>query len=93
MDSNDLLGTKPAWEVSSVTPKKDYSLHIHFADGSEKVYNALPLLEKPIYAPLKDLSFFMEAKVMYGTVVWDDDVDIAPEHLYECSQTASIKKE
>ena len=21
----------------------------------------------------------------YGTVIWSDDVDIAPEHLYECS--------
>ncbi|MDO5327119.1 MAG: hypothetical protein Q4G00_10425 [Clostridia bacterium] len=27
----------------------------------------------------------MQAKAAFGTVVWSDDVDIAPEHLYECS--------
>ena len=25
----------------------------------------------------------MQAKVLYGTVVWPDNSDIAPEHLYE----------
>ena len=34
----------------------------------------------------KNLSFFLCAKAECGTVVWDDDVDIAPEHLYECSK-------
>ncbi len=28
---------------------------------------------------------FLTAKADCGTVVWDDDIDIAPEHLYESS--------
>lgn len=51
----------------------------------KKLYNALPLLEKSIYFPLKNIGFFMSAKAECGTVVWNDDVDIAPKHLYEMS--------
>ena len=51
----------------------------------KKLYNALPLLGKSIYFPLKNIGFFMSAKAECGTVVWNDDVDIAPEHLYEMS--------
>lgn len=51
----------------------------------KKVYDARPLLDKAIYAQLNSLNFFLKAKADCGTVVWNDDVDIAPEHLYECS--------
>ena len=76
----------PVWVVKEVQPKEDYTLLLTFADGSAKVYNVRPLLEKAIYAPLKNPAFFLRAKVECGTVVWNDDVDIAPEHLYECSE-------
>jgi hypothetical protein len=76
----------PVWVVREVSARKDYTLLITFADGSIKCYDARPLLEKPIYAPLKNLSFFLSARAECGTVVWSDDVDISPEHLYECSQ-------
>ena len=46
---------------------------------------ALPLLDKPLFSKLKSLPFFLHAKAEDGTVVWPDDIDIAPEHLYECS--------
>lgn len=78
----------PKWVVEKVTPRSDYTLHLTFADGTEKIYNARPLLDKPIYAPLKSLPFFMMAKAECGTVVWNDDIDIAPEHLYESSKLA-----
>ena len=29
---------------------------------------------------------------MYGTVIWNDDVDIAPEYLYECSTPVEVEK-
>ena len=75
----------PVWVVKEVQPREDYTLLLTFADGTEKLYNARPLLEKAIYAQLKNISFFLDAKAEYGTVVWNDDIDIAPEHLYECS--------
>ena len=76
----------PNWVVVHVHPEADYKLHLIFADGKKKVYDARPLLEKPIYEKLKNVNFFLGAKAECGTVVWDDEVDIAPEHLYECSQ-------
>ena len=75
----------PVWVVEKVMPQPDYTLLLTFADGEQKRYDARPLLEKAIYAPLRSLPFFLTARADCGTVVWNDDVDIAPEHLYECS--------
>ncbi len=77
----------PEWVVKNVKANDDYTLLITFADGERKIYDARPLLKKPIYASLKNLPFFLSAKAEYDTVVWSDDVDIAPEHLYECSRS------
>ena len=51
----------PVWIVRSVVPSPDYTLHLQFADGTRKVYDARPLLEKPIYASLKSLPLFLWA--------------------------------
>lgn len=75
----------PNWVVKEVLPKDDYTLFLTFADGTKKIYDARPLLEKQIYSKLNNLKFFMSAKPECGTVVWNDDIDIAPEHLYEHS--------
>lgn len=76
----------PIWIVKEVQPKEDYTLHLTFADGTKKIYNAYPLLEKAIYSQLKNLAFFLGARIECGTVVRSDDIDIAPEHLYEYSK-------
>ena len=76
----------PAWVVKEVQPKQDYTLLLTFADGTRKIYDARTLLNKPIYSQLKNITFFLRAKAEYGTVIWNDDIDIAPEHLYECSK-------
>lgn len=76
----------PAWVVKDVQPKEDYTMLLTFADGTRKIYDASPLLEKSIYAPLRNLSFFLQAQVDGASVSWSDEIDIAPEHLYECSR-------
>lgn len=73
------------WRVITVTPRKNYSLLLHFADGSNRIYNAMPLLDTTRYAPLARPDIFMTAKAERDTVVWKDDLSIAPEHLYASS--------
>lgn len=80
------MANNPVWVVKEVTARDDYTLLITFADGQKRRYNARPLLEQPVYSPLKNLEFFMSAKADGDTVTWNDDIDIAPEHLYERSQ-------
>ena len=80
-------GNPMEWVVTDVRPQSDYSMIITFINGEKRIYDAAPLLNKPIYAPLKNLHFFLQAKVEGDTVVWSDEIDIAPEHLYECSKT------
>lgn len=75
----------PVWVVKDVKAQSDYTLILTFSGGEKRIYNARPLLEKPIYAELKNIAFFLSAKVDGDTVIWNEDVDIAPEHLYEHS--------
>ena len=77
--------SKPAWSVTDVEPRRDYSMLLTFASGEKRLYDASALLKKKICYKLKDVNFFMQARAAYGTVVWSDDIDIAPEHLYACS--------
>ena len=83
---------QPAWIVEDVEGRHDYTLLITFTGGARRVYDARPLLDKEIFAPLRSLPFFLRAKAAYGTVIWSDDVDIAPEHLYENSIPVEMDK-
>ncbi|MBP5233609.1 MAG: DUF2442 domain-containing protein [Planctomycetes bacterium] len=74
---------KPEWVVTAVKPNQnDYTLLVTFVGGVKKIFDVKPLLNLPILAKLKSPGFFMRAQALHGTVVWDDDTDIAPEHLF-----------
>lgn len=75
--------TQPRWVVLEATPHDDLTLALSFADGKRGIFNMLPLIKDPYYAPLANLPLFMTARAKYGTVIWDGDRDIAPELLYE----------
>lgn len=75
----------PKWIVTDVKASNNYELHLSFANGKKGAFNFLSELQKPIYQRLKDLDFFLTAHVEDGTVVWNEELDIAPEYLYENS--------
>lgn len=68
--------------VVSVKPIDNYKLIVGFTTGEKKLYDVSPLLAYPIFAELKNESFFKTAKVDYGTVIWSDDIDLCPDSLY-----------
>ncbi len=75
----------PIWGVKEAEAQKDFTLLLTFVNGEKRLYNAQPLLDKSIYEPLKNPYFFMRAHIAGDSVAWNDEIDIASEHLYECS--------
>ena len=68
--------------VETVTAVNDYQLIIRFTNAEEKVFDMKPYLDKGVFKALRDDFFFRKAHVSWGTVVWDDDVDMSPDTLY-----------
>lgn len=60
----------------------DYKLLITFSNGEKKLYNAQDDIHQGVLTKLQNKSFFAQAKIARGSVVWDDEIDIAPETLY-----------
>lgn len=87
---NDYLcdtGT-PVFGVDKVAPSEDYQLRLRFNNGESRVFDARQLFNKPIFTPLKDKRLFLKAHTDGVAVIWNDDIDIAPEYLYENSEPA-----
>lgn len=61
----------------------DFRIKLWFADGKSGVVDFKPLLSKKLYAPLNDPSLFAKYHIFCGGLVWNDDIDICPEWLYD----------
>jgi hypothetical protein len=72
---------------------RDYKVMVEFEDGHSGIVDFAPYIQKGgVFAQFSDLSFFKRFSVSkaLGTIVWDEQIDIAPETLYEqCEPYAS----
>jgi hypothetical protein len=70
--------------VVSVRHAGDYKLHLRFSDGVEGVVDLRDHLHGPAFEPLRDTSVFARVYLQNGyTVAWPNDLDFAPEFLYD----------
>lgn len=79
-------------KVVQVVPMRNYSVYVYFEDGKIVCYDMLPMIEKEVFGPLKDITVFMGAcTVLNDTLAWDllgnrdgsSCLDIDPDTLYE----------
>ncbi len=68
--------------VTDVKPVGDYKLRVCFDDGLSGVLDFSTLLTGRVFSVLKEADLFRPARVCYGTIVWDGDIDMAPEYLH-----------
>ena len=62
----------------------DYKLLLTFSTQEQKIYDVSPLLELPVFQPLKDIQTFNNFQIDFDTVTWcNGDIDIVPETLYQ----------
>jgi hypothetical protein len=69
-------------KITAVTANDDFSLDLQFNDGSVKRFNVKPYLDFEVFRELKDLNYFKQVDVAFGTVQWPNEQDISPETLY-----------
>lgn len=56
-----------------------------FSTGEKRVFDA-SILSGSAFEPLKDDSVFRDFRIVHGAVTWmDEDIDCAPEYMYEHS--------
>lgn len=77
-------------KVNSVSPLKNYTLSVHFWDGTTKTYDVKPWFRsQPVFEKLKKDGLFNSVKVDgagYG-VSWNDEIDLSCDELWEGGTT------
>ena len=70
------------------------SLAVTFSDGSVHEYDMASMFCKyPEFEALKDRSLFLSGKLYRYLIVWNDDLDIETEAIYEDGKVIEIKKD
>jgi len=74
-------------KVTAVRANEDHTLDLRFSDGSVKRFDVKPYLKYDVFKELKDLSYFKQVKLAFGSVQWPHEQDIAPETLFVEGET------
>ena len=68
--------------VVSAKYEGGYRIRLSFSEGTVKTVDFRAWLRGPVFAPLKDPSYFRRFFLEAGTVAWPNGADIAPETLF-----------
>jgi len=70
-------------EVIKIIPKSDYRLLVLFENGEERSFDMMPLLDKPIFQPLRNKGRFKCVKPIPGGIEWSGGKqDLSKDTLY-----------
>nr|DAY99976.1 MAG TPA: Protein of unknown function (DUF2442) [Caudoviricetes sp.] len=72
-------------QIIGAKPLDDMMMLLTFSTGEQRLFDA-SVLNGPAFAPLTDEKIFKDCKIVDGVVTWmDEDIDCAPEYMYEHS--------
>ena len=72
--------------VTKATPRGVFDVDVEFDTGERGVFNCEYLTADPYWKSLSDPAVFGTARAEYGTIVWDGNIDVAPESVWERSE-------
>ena len=68
--------------ISLVEPNDDHTLTLTFENGERRLLDMKPYLKTPVFAPLIELEFFRQVRIVYGSLEWPGERDLAYNSLY-----------
>lgn len=78
-------------KIVQVLPTEEYTVYVYFEDGKIVCYDVKPLLEKEMFAVLREIECFIKTcTIMNDTLAWDISgdrdctkcINIDPDTLY-----------
>lgn len=73
-------------KIISVKVLEDYNLELTFDNNVVKIKDMKPHLNEGVFKVLKNKKIFNSVKITFGTISWDEDIDLCADYLYETSK-------
>ena len=73
-------------KIVDVKVLENYELLLTFDNNVKKIKDMKPYLENGIFKKLKDEEIFNKVKISFGTISWENDIDMCADSLYETSE-------
>jgi len=74
------------WHVTKVKPLEDYKLEVEFIDGTHgfvEMERRVLSSGAGVFAKLMDINTFNQVHLEYGAVTWPNEIDLAPDAMYD----------
>lgn len=59
-----------------------FQLLVTFQNGEKRIFDVAPLLNLPLYEPLRDRNLFKQVKADGMCVYWNQEIDLCPDRVY-----------
>ncbi len=77
---------KTPWRIANVKPLENYRLEITFIDGTHGFFDMREIIMSEtagVFEKLRDPQIFNQVSLVYGVTTWPDEIDFAPDAIYE----------
>ncbi len=68
--------------ITYVEPLENFKLKLKFTDNSIREFDMKPYLSYPAFEDLVEIELFKKATVFFGTVKWNEEIDMSPDTLF-----------
>ena len=73
-------------KIVDVEVLENYELLLTFDNNVKKIKDMKPYLQKGVFKKLKDKEIYNKVKISFGTISWENDIDMCADSLYETSE-------
>ena len=70
-------------QVVAAEPLEGFRVLVSFENGVRGFFDCEYLTKDPYWAKLKSPAFFRQVRAECGTLCWPEDIDVAPESVWE----------
>ena len=73
-------------DIKVAEPLPGYKLKVRFANDETRIFDVTPFLDRGIFTELKDVSYFNQVRIVFGSLEWPNAQDFSKDTVYTLGQ-------